>query len=73
MATTRFEVSETAFRFAHGRAPRGRGQWAFEFRLVGGGTELRWVRGEMTFAEARRVVLREASERADVVSVSVAS
>lgn len=41
--------NETPYRFAHGKAPRGRGSWAFSTRLA---PEPFWVQG--TYSEARK-------------------
>lgn len=48
----------TGYEFAHGRAPRGRGSWAF---LPAGANEADpaayvWVPGSCTFSEAKRWV-----------------
>ena len=49
-------VSTSAFEFAHGRAPRGEGRWAFE--LAG---EVLFFEG--TFTAARRAATSEAARR----------
>ena len=51
-----FQFDSTGFEFAHGRAPRGRGSWAF---LPAGANEADpdayvWVPGSCTFTEAKR-------------------
>jgi hypothetical protein len=46
----------TQFQFAHGRAPRGFGQWAFDF-----GTGPEFVpTGACSFADARKWAVRRA-------------
>ncbi len=73
--TSDIEISTREFVFEHGREPKGRGSWAFDF---GRGPE--WIASLMnaderarverahqnhpTFAEARKVALRIARERA---------
>lgn len=68
-------VSTSAFEFAHGRAPRGRGGWAFEFVRAGArlenpeaahhGGDLAfawWAPGSLLFSEARRWAVARARE-----------
>lgn len=53
-----FQFDSTGFELAHGRAPRGRGSWAF---LPAGANEADpdayvWAPGSCTFTEAKRWV-----------------
>lgn len=58
----RVEVSTTQYQFAHGKAPRGRGYWAFEF--PGQGTNQPWFApGQQSYSEARRAAVAEANRR----------
>jgi hypothetical protein len=67
----RVEVSTTAYQFAHGKAPRGRGYWAFEF--PGQHTNEPWsAPGEQSFSDAKRAAVAEARRRG-VSFVKVAS
>ncbi len=65
-----FTLDTTEYQFNHGHAPRGRGGWAFVFRVgdavrVGDYTsdEIFWTAGSLTFAEARKVARAEALHR----------
>lgn len=54
----RHDFDSTPYEFSHGRAPRGRGSWAF---LPAGANEADpnayvWVPGSCTFSEAKRWV-----------------
>lgn len=60
-------VSTSAYQFAHGRAPRGDGSWAFYFA---GESEPRWFQG--SYSAARAEAVRVAAE-AGCSSVSVGS
>jgi hypothetical protein len=48
-------VNTTQFEFSHGKAPKGRGSWAFK---LGARAELFWHNG--TFTEARKAAKAEA-------------
>lgn len=50
------------FRFSHGKAPRGRGSWAFGFGSVVDG-DAAWFAPSGTFAEAKKAARAEASRR----------
>lgn len=52
-----FSTSE--YQFSHGRSPRGRGSWAFEFP----GTDLPtfWTPGGTTYTEAKALVHKHAA------------
>jgi hypothetical protein len=80
--TMKVEFDETKFRFAHGKAPRGRGGWAFRFRVNGSWAvvdgaedlgdlgECFFAPGQRTFAEAKRWARARASQLgADLVEV----
>lgn len=60
MTTTRIALSTTAYQFAHGRAPRGRGSWAFEFCTAAGWGEPVFF-PVSTYAEARRAAVLHAA------------
>jgi hypothetical protein len=62
------EVSTTQYEFAHGRRPRGRGDWAFFFD---GSSEPFWV-CDVSYSEARQHAVRVARDR-QVCRVEVAS
>lgn len=70
----RVEVLTHGFEFAHGRAPRGRGSWAFEFLLAGGRWSApEWAPGDATsslptFTAARRWAVERARERGAAVA-----
>lgn len=54
--SVRFDVNE--YEFSHGRSPRGRGSWAFDFgaeRFADGCETLFWTRGSTTYKEAKRL------------------
>ena len=60
MTTTNISLSTTAYQFAHGRTPRGRGSWAFEFCTAAGwGEPVFFPVG--TYVEARGAALRHAA------------
>ena len=48
----RIEVRTSEFQFEHGRAPRGRGSWAFQFSFKRPG-DYDWS-PSMTYSEAKR-------------------
>ena len=53
------EVNTNQFEFSHGRKPRGRGNWGFEFRRSPNEDHLTfWHMG--TYSEAKRAAVREA-------------
>jgi hypothetical protein len=54
------EVSTTAYQFSHGKQPRGRGYWAFEFP---GSNEPWFVPGEQAYSDAKRAAQAEATRR----------
>jgi hypothetical protein len=68
----RVEVSTTAYQFAHGKAPRGRGYWAFEFPGQSPANGPWFVPGEQTYSDAKRAAVAEANRRG-VCFVKVAS
>jgi hypothetical protein len=53
-------VSTTAYQFSHGKQPRGRGYWAFEFP---GTTEAWFAPGEQTYGAAKQAAVEEARRR----------
>jgi hypothetical protein len=73
------EFSTTAYEFAHGRKPRGRGSWAFGLRgadLRGGAElgELVWFSG--TYSEAKRAArahFAASHPHAEFIDVTVAT
>ena len=65
VTASRVHVDDTMFRFAHGRAPRGTGRWAFD---MDGDTFF----SEGTFTEAKAAARKEAARRG-VVRVKVGS
>ena len=52
------EVRTTAYAFAHGKAPRGTGAWAF---VIGCRPDLFWFTG--SYGEAKRAAVAEARRR----------
>lgn len=59
-------VSTTQYEAAHGKSPRGKGGWAFEFKMNGHWTDPVFVRGGefgqslLTYSEAKREAVRRA-------------
>ncbi len=53
-------VETGTFEFAHGRRPRGRGNWAFELVRENCHTLTVWHMG--TYSEAKREAVRQAKE-----------
>ena len=51
-----YEFSNYHYERSHGKAPRGRGCWAFENR---DGSKLWWVDGYLTLAEAKKAVTEQ--------------
>lgn len=58
-------VDTSMFQFAHGKMPRGRGSWAFEF--VGHGpnatNEMFWAASNTSFAEAKKAAVAAAADK----------
>jgi len=52
------DIITSNYRFSHGREPRGRGSWAFQFGTPD--AEPVWCPGSVTYATARRWALNEA-------------
>lgn len=67
-------VSTNQYQWAHGKAPRGFGLWAFFFSFRGGrgGTVDPWFApGPCSFADARKAAVAEAARRGfDFVQVA---
>ena len=55
------KVDTARFTSSHGKAPRGKGRWAFEAR-VRGSWELVSAPGQMTITEAKRWAVQSARE-----------
>lgn len=56
-------IVTSEYEFAHGRKPRGKALWAFEF-TAGGERSMPWfVPGRLTYAEAKRLAVAEAKRR----------
>lgn len=53
-------VDTSAYYFAHGHEPRGRGSWAFYFNPQ---EEPWWAPGSLLYSKARQLALREAQKR----------
>lgn len=62
-ATAAFEVQTDYYEFAHGKKPKGRGYWAFEFREAGGWSEPFFVSGNKLYSEAKREAQVEGMRR----------
>lgn len=56
---------------SHGKAPKGRGMWAFIFRTVQG-TETWFCPQPGTLVEARKAATQEAKSRGNVFEIGVA-
>ena len=50
--TVRFSTSE--YEFAHGRKPRGRGHWAFQFYEKNDWFTVKFAPGSLTYVDAKR-------------------
>lgn len=70
------EISTTAYEFAHGRRPRGRGHWAFWLRPHRGASDARsrleFIPGSLLYSEAREQAVCLAYDH-DLEYVEVAS
>ena len=77
-------VSTTAYQWAHGKKPSGRGYWAFEFENVEGKKSVEftpghtmscgsfWVAGATTYGEGKKWAIGRAAELGSV-KVAVAT
>lgn len=54
VSKNRVEVSTKAFEFAHGRSPRGRGGWLFDFAHSATNEDVEAKNFNGTFQEAKR-------------------
>lgn len=55
------EVSTSAYEFAHGKMPRGRGGWMFDVRVHGCPAVILQVIGSATYGDAKRAAVAEAA------------
>ena len=60
--TERIEVTDYSYRASHGKAPRGRGSWAFSFNGNEDIDSLFWTPGHTTYAEAKKLARAAAPE-----------
>jgi len=56
------EIETRQFEFAHGKKPRGIGQWAFRFNGPNSKTTSEFAPGNLSYAEAKKWALRRAKE-----------
>jgi hypothetical protein len=61
IALSRVEISTSAYQFAHGKEPRGRGSWAFFFSNAS--EEPWWAPGSLLYSEACQKARAEAQRR----------
>lgn len=52
-----FHFDNSDYERSHGKAPRGRGYWAFRLRTVRSESEPYFVPGDLLLSEARRAAL----------------
>jgi hypothetical protein len=57
----KIEVNDLLYQFSHGRAPRGRGSWAFFFGREQDIGSAYWFSG--SYAEAKKAAIAEARRR----------
>lgn len=55
--------STTAYEWTHGRAPKGRGSWAFGASRNATGDEIIWAPSLSTLTEAKKFAAKVAAER----------
>lgn len=59
----KLEVTTTKYEFAHGKKPRGRGSWVFEFQTELGWSEPWWAPGSLIYSEAKKLAVEEGKAR----------
>lgn len=59
-------VETTRFEFAHGRKPRGVGDWAFDVKSRDGSTRTVWALRNQSFTAACKQVRRENREAVEI-------
>lgn len=67
MTTTQVSISTTAYVTAHGKAPRGRGSWAFcpadKWNRQDYLDHVEWINGSKTYAEAAQIARERFAEK----------
>lgn len=63
----RIEFNTTQYEFSHGKQPRGRGSWAFEFE---DSPDAWFAPGSLTIGEAKKAARAEAVRRAGPTGIA---
>ena len=59
----RFYVDDFDYRASHGKAPKGRGSWAFAFEHPRKNSEPWFAPSNLTYADAKKAAAKEAKKR----------
>jgi hypothetical protein len=59
----KIEFNTREYEFSHGKAPRGRGSWAFFFSRSMNVADAFWTPGNTTYGEAKKLARAEALRR----------